>query len=182
MLSCDTITWVSSLKPWRALLAERGIASHEARPAKLRRLEGALDRSLGAVSCDADTEVIANDDDDASYEDHQPDDQLDCLATQPFEGGSSDEDSEEEKCEEENDEKAEEAEDIDDGPDTVFDVKPTVAPTRSTDEVTAGTLHDRATPTGTELFKRITSICAAGSGDSPTLPDVEKVLEKDFDR
>ena len=64
MFNCDTITWVSSLKPWRALLAKRGVKIRGERPAKLRRLEGALDRSLGAVSCDADTEEVENDDDE----------------------------------------------------------------------------------------------------------------------
>ena len=109
MLNCDTITWVSSLKPWRALLAKRGLKIRGDRPAKLRRLEGALDRSLGAVCCDADSEVVKNDDGYAAdYEDHQPDDQLDSLATQPFEGGSNEEDSEAGKCEGANDEDSEE--------------------------------------------------------------------------
>ena len=183
VLSCNTITWVSSLKPWRALQAKRGMKMHGNRPAKLQRLEVALDRNLGAVSRDSDSEVVANDDDYA----HQSEvslvdelegswvDEMDSLATQkwhPSEGGSNDVCSTEEKCEEEN---GEEQEDIDDEPSTL-------APTRPTDAMAAGTAQHRAQPSDTELFQRIKGICGADAHNLSTRRDVEKLLTKNFGR
>lgn len=184
MQSCNTITWVSSLKPWHnrikkwtgqqvsLQLSERGIKSTGSRATKIRRLEEfSLDRSLGAVICSETLEssgaeaeqqsligaFSSNVVKDGGRDEREAEDELDSVATQPFQTDSA---SQQLGIDDEIDDK-----DDDEANDEEGDTR-----------------HQAAAPSDSQLRKRIRSICKAQAQGSPTVRNVELQLTKEFGR
>lgn len=181
VLSCNTITWVSDLKPWREALATKFSGS---RAAKLRRLEQQqtlLDIQLGAVDCGQgdrdppfrpDVRLLPHSPEVQDQDYEAEDERLDEMGTQPFVCDDSTGHVEQDNV----DKDAGQHEDIEEVEEADTIASPQVAP------ASASRSKHRVSPSGSELWKRIKSICEAGDHNTLTMADISRKLSREFGR
>ena len=183
VLSCNNITWVCDLGPWRETQANKFSGS---RAAKLRRLEQQqqklLDMQLGAVECgqgDRDTPFrpdvpLLPHSPEAQDQDYEAEDErLDEMGTQPFVCDDSIDYVEQDNV----DQDAGQQEDIEEVEDADTVDSPEVGPASA-----SRSEHRVVSPSGSQLWKRIKSMCEAGDHNTVTMADISRKLSREFGR